>query len=257
MNKAVFVILLFASELFFRWASHPGQSTGRVMLFAPAVYGAESPAEQHRSAKVISTAVHQLMAQQMSRIQQSGSMNSSTCGRPWKRPLAEIQGRIRRIEYRVQPFTGRRGLHIDVETGPQTYTVVHVYPERLTVRCPSVFHFIEGETVKVTGSEFFTGPGGMRQNICAAVIAQGKEVLSIRDVRNGEFERQLCCRKICEKNCIGLPPLCGRMCMMNCGNRRLKAFFKNLPSCPSCDNNQAKVTLDSRIFPANSLGQQH
>ncbi|MCI5130255.1 MAG: hypothetical protein D3904_01745, partial [Candidatus Electrothrix sp. EH2] len=220
MNKAVFVILLFASELFLGRISDPGQDAGRVMLSAPAVYGAESPAQQHRSAKVLSTAVHQLMAQQMSRMQESGTMNSSTCGRPWKRPLAEIQGRIRKVEYRIQPFTKRRGLHIDVETGPRSYTVV-VYPQRLTARCPSVFHFTEGETVKVSGSEFFTGPGGMRQNICAAVIAQKKDILNIRDVQSGEFDRLLCCRKICEKNCIGLPPLCGRMCIMNCGNRTL------------------------------------
>ena len=186
-----------------------------------------------------SAVIHEQMkkefTRQMSLMQQSKMINSSTCGRPWNYPLTEIQGRIRNVEYRVQPFTGRRGLHLDIETGRQAYTVIHVYPERLTAQCPSAFYFHTGEMVTVAGSEFFTGRGGMQQNICAATISRGKKVLGVRDPQTGRLERQLCCQAICEKNCIGLPPLCDRMCMMNCGKQKLKAVFRNRPFCPSCD----------------------
>lgn len=187
------------------------------------------------------------IARQTALMQQSNMTNSSTCGRPWKHPLTKIQGRIRNVEYRIQPFTGRSGLHLDIETGRQpdtVVTVIHVYPERLTAQCPSVFYFRVGDTVTVTGSAFFTGRGGMQQNICAATITQGKEVLGVRDPQTGSLERQLCCQEICEKNCIGLPPLCDRMCMGNCGNRRLKAVFQNLPFRSSHEKEYTTATSE-------------
>jgi hypothetical protein len=189
--------------------------------------------------------ITQKIARQMSLMQQSKTINSSTCGRPWKHPLAKIQGRIRNVEYRIQPFTGRSGLHLDIETGQQpdtVITVIHVYPERLTAKCPSVFYFRVGDTVTVTGSAFFTGRGGMQQNICAATITEGKEVLGVRDPQTGSLKRQLCCQEICEQNCAGLPPMCDRMCMGNCGNRRLKAVFQNLPFRSSHDKEYTTAT---------------
>lgn len=187
------------------------------------------------------------IARQTSLMQQSNMTNRSTCGRPWKRPLVKIQGRIRNVEYRLQPFTGRSGLHLDIETGRQpdtVITVIHVYPERLTAKCPSVFYFHTGDTVTVTGSEFFTGRGGVQQNICAATITQKEKVLGVRDPQTGSLERQLCCQAICEQNCAGLPFMCDRMCMGNCGNRRLKAVFQNLPFCPSCDKEYETAILN-------------
>ena len=202
----------------------------------------QTPAEHYRSTEEPPDKIRQIINQTISLMQQSGTINSSTCGQPWKRPLAEIQGRIQNVEYRVQPFTGRTGLHIDVATGPQTYTVIHIYPEQLIAQCPSVFHFRMGDTVNVTGSEFFTGKGGMQQNICAARIRQGKEVLGIRNPDTGTLEMQLCCQEICEKNCIGFPPLCGQICAMNCERRVMKAVFQKLPFCPSCDKEYRTAT---------------
>ena len=104
----------------------------------------------------------------------SGSINNSTCGRPWKNPLTKIQGRIRNVEYRIQPFTGRRGLHLDIETGWQTDTVIHVYPERLTAKCPSVFYFRVGDPVTITGSEFFTGKGAVNKISVQQQLRKGR-----------------------------------------------------------------------------------
>jgi len=126
-----------------------------------------------------------------------------------------------------------------VQTGQRTYTVIHVYPEMLIARCPAVFQFTVGDTVTVAGSEFFTGRGGIQQNICAAIITRKNKVLGVRDLVTGELERQLCCQTICEKNCTGLPPLCDWMCMENCRNMTLKAAFQGLPFCPSCDKEYA------------------
>jgi hypothetical protein len=256
-NKIVFILVFLLTTSFFPYQeSFPGKGTRRAVRFISAAYGAEFPrklsssAERYRptinfSAKIIKQNVKKNVMQATSLMQRSRIMNSSTCGRPWKSPLTEIQGRIRNVEYRIQPFTGRRGLHLDIETGRQTYTVIHVYPERLTAKCPSVFYFREGDRVTVTGSEFFTSIGGSQQNICAATITQGEKMLGVRDPQTGAIERQLCCQEICEKNCAGLPPMCDRMCMGNCRNRRLKAVFQNLPyQHPSWDKDYATTTFE-------------
>ncbi|MCI5121427.1 MAG: hypothetical protein D3908_09620 [Candidatus Electrothrix sp. AUS4] len=205
----------------------------------------QAPAEHYRPTEDPPDKIGQIIQDTATRVQQSGVMNSSTCGRPWKLPLTTIQGKIHNVEYREQPFTKRSGLHLDVETGPQTYTVIHVYPERLTALCPSVFHFRVGDTLTVTGSEFFTGQGGMQQNICAATITQGKageNVLGMRDPQTGALERQLCCQQICEKNCIGLPPVCGQICAMNCEKRLMKTVLQTLPFNPSQDKQYRTAT---------------
>jgi hypothetical protein len=257
-NKIVFILVFLLATGFF-----PGKGTGRAGEFISAAYGAEFPGQSSSSAgryqpttnfsagmkqnlkQNVKKNIKKNVMQATSLMQRSRITNSLTCGRPWKSPLTEIQGLIRNVEYRVQPFTGRRGLHLDIETGRQTDTVIHVYPERLTAKCPSVFYFSVGDTVTITGSEFFTGKGGSQQNICAATITQGEKMLGVRDPRTGALERQLCCREICEKNCTGLPPMCDRMCMGNCQNRRLKAAFQNLPfRHPSWDKDYATATLD-------------
>ena len=205
----------------------------------------DSSTEEYRLTEEPPDKIGQIIHETTTRVQQSRMMTSSTCGRPWKLPLSRIQGKIQNVEYREQPFTGRTGLHLDVETGPQIYTIIHIYPERLTSLCPSVFHFRVGETLTVTGSEFFTGQGGMQQNICAAIITKGedeKEMLSIRDPQTGALERQLCCQQICEKNCIGLPPMCDQICAMNCERRVMKAVFQNLPFNPSQDKQYRTAT---------------
>ncbi|CAK8723887.1 hypothetical protein KKHLCK_13380 [Candidatus Electrothrix laxa] len=195
--------------------------------------------------KTFSDAIKQKIMRANSPMQQSRMVNSWTCGRPWKSRLTQIHGRIRNVEYRVQPMTGRRGLHLDIETGGQIDTIIHVYPERLTVKCPSVFYFTVGDMVNVIGSEFFTGKGGVQQNICAAKITQEDKVLGVRDPLTGDLERQLCCQEICEKNCVGFPLMCDQMCMGSCRNRRMQAIFQNLPyQHPSWDKDYATTTFD-------------
>jgi hypothetical protein len=264
-NKVVFILVFLLATGLFPYRE-----------FVPAVYGAElgrklplnrsewsfplrypitekiiqsgrlkPSVREYRHKKNISSAViKQKIVQVPSLMQQSRMMNSSTCGRPWKNSLTRIHGRIRNVEYRVQPLTGRRGLHLDIETGRQRDTIIHVYPERLTAKCPSVFYFKVGDTVNVTGSEFLTGRGGMQQNICAAKITQAEKVLGVRDPVTGDLERQLCCQEICEKNCSGLPPMCDWMCMGNCKNKRLQAVFRNIPFSPVSDEEYATSPFD-------------
>ncbi len=274
-NTIVFILSFLLAAVFFpHWDPSPEKSIGRAVQFIPAVYGAElgeklpverslwsfplrywitdktisprkskpSPEGYQHNKNTSSAAIKQKIVRETSLMQQSSMSKISTCGRPWKSPLTEIQGRIRNVEYRAQPLTGRRGLHLDIETGWQVETVIHVYPERLTANCPSVFYFRVGDTVTVTGSEFFTGRGG-QQNICAATITQEEKVLDLRDPVTGDLERQLCCQEICEKNCTGLPPMCDRMCMGNCQNKRLKAVFQNLPFIPSGDKKYTTATF--------------
>ncbi|MCI5124568.1 MAG: hypothetical protein D3925_08860 [Candidatus Electrothrix sp. AR5] len=254
-NKVVFILVFLLTTGFFPYQeSFFGKGPRRVVEFIPATYGAEFPKKSSSSAgnyqptinfpATIKQNVKRKVAQTTSLMQQSRIINSSTCGRPWKTPPTEIHGRIRNVEYRVQPLTGRRGLHLDIETGREIETIIHVYPERLTAKCPSVFYFRVGDKVTVTGSEFFTGRGGRQQNICAAKITQEKKVLGVRDPVSGALERQLCCQEICEKNCAGLPPMCDRMCMGNCGNKRLRAIFKNIPFRPSNDEEYASKPLN-------------
>lgn len=262
-NKVVFILVFLLATGFFPYQeSVPGKDREKAAGFISAAYGAEFPGQSSSSAgryqpttnfaarikQNIKQNVKQNIVQATSLMQQSRTMNRSTCGRPWKIPLSEIHGRIRNVEYRVQPLTGRSGLHLDIETGRQpdtVITVIHVYPERLTAKCPSVFYFRVGEMVTVTGSEFFTGMGGRQQNICAATITQKEKVLGVRNPVTGSLERQLCCQEICEQNCAGLPPMCDRMCMGNCRGRRLKAVFQNLPfHHPSRDKDYSTATLD-------------
>ena len=271
-NKVVFVFIFLLATGFF-----PGKGTGRAVEFVPAVYGAELPLDrskwsfplrysitdrtispgkskpspegyQHKK-NTSSVAIKQKIVQPASLMQERRKqrrmlMNSPTCGRPWKSPLTQIHGRIRNVEYRVQPVTGRRGLHLDIETDRQIETIIHVYPERLTAKCPSVFYFMVGDEVTVTGSEFFTGRGGKQQNICAAKITQEDKVLGVRDPVTGDLERQLCCEEICEKNCAGLPFMCDRVCIGNCGEKRLQAVFQNIPFRSSNDEEYASKPLD-------------
>lgn len=247
-NKVIVILSLIAGVFFIHGESPSEQKQSRRSLSAPAVYAAEIPQRAKAPGQVdgpSSNKIDQIIQETAIRVQQSKMMNSSTCGRPWKLPLTKIHGKIHNVEYKEQPFTKRRGLHLDVETGPQTYTVIHIYPERLTSLCPSVFHFRVGETLTVTGSEFFTGLKGMQQNICASTITKGEdeeEVLSIRDPQTGDLEQQLCCQQICENNCIGLPPMCGQICAMNCERRVMKAVFQNLPFNPSQDKQYRTAT---------------
>lgn len=212
---------------------------GALLVFALSCYG-----EGVSTAKTVFSSEQQTLDTKIapSPSLENRLVNSATCGRSWKKPLAQIHGKIRNVEYRTPPFTGRRGLHLDVEQDNNIQVVVHVYPEMLIARCPAVFQFTVGETVTVEGSEFFTGRGGIQQNICAAKIARKKNVLAIRDPVTGQLERQLCCQAICETNCTGLPPLCDLMCMGNCQKRTLKAVFQGLPFCPSCDKEYATGT---------------
>ncbi|MCI5210438.1 MAG: hypothetical protein D3910_16990, partial [Candidatus Electrothrix sp. ATG2] len=85
---------------------------------------------------------------------------------------------------------------------------------------------------------------GSEQNICAAVLTQGKKKLAVRDSVSGDLERHLCCSEICEKNCAGLPPMCDMMCMGNCRNRKMMTVFRDLPFCPSCDEKYTTTTFD-------------
>ncbi|RWX52083.1 hypothetical protein VU01_10428, partial [Candidatus Electrothrix marina] len=79
-----------------------------------------------------------------------------SCGKSWKTPLMEIEGTIRKVEYRKPPGGSQKGLHFDVETADKQSVVIHVFPEPKTSQCPDLFTFKEGETVTVVGSEFST-----------------------------------------------------------------------------------------------------
>ncbi len=225
-NKIVCLTAFFALTFFPSWENCPQKKIGKAFQLVPSLYGGQFPVKETPPS-----------------FKESRIANSATCGRPWKKQLTQVQGRIRTIEYRPQPVTGRKGLHIDVETGMNKYAVVHVYPEKMTARCPSVFQFNVGDRVTVSGSEFFTGRG-VQQNICAAIITQKEKTLGVRDPVTGTLERQLCCQSICEKNCTGLPPMCDRMCMGNCKNEWMKTALQGTPFCPSCENDYAKTSFD-------------
>jgi len=224
----------------------------RAMEFVAAAYGIEIQAaepaphpEQQLSTEQVAPEQDFPERTEPLFLQENRTMSSTTCGHSWKAPLVEISGKIENIAYRVQPVTGRKGLHLDVETSPLNYVVIHVYPEMLIAQCPSAFHFTVGETVMITGSQFFTGTGEKQQNICAATITRGEEVFDIRDPETGDLDRQLCCREICTRNCVGMPPVCRRMCMQNCGSKRMQAVFQPLSFCPACDQvYTATATVD-------------
>lgn len=255
-NTIFFITVLLATLLF------PGlRQTERFLAFVPSAYGIELPVKIEFSAKKARSSPEQpsaALAQKNKKFNHSESdvenrressressiVNSATCGHIWKNQLTKVQGKIRKVVYRMQPLTRRSGLHIDLETGTQEYVVIHVFPKTLIAKCPSAFHFTLGDTVTVSGSAFFTGSGGMQQNICAATIIRKKDVLHIRDPLTGRLERHGCCQEICKKNCSGLPLMCNRMCMGNCQNMWLKAVFQEIPFCPSCDTEYAKTTFD-------------
>ena len=241
-NKIFFITVLLSTLLF------PGlRQTESFLELVPSAYGIEFPVKKVRSSlKKQSPVASVKKTKKSNHLKNRGEsriVNSATCGRIWNNQLAKVQGRICDVAYRIQPLTGRSGLHIDVETDSNQYVVIHVFPKTLIAKCPSAFHFTVGDTVTVSGSEFLTG-GGMQQNICAATIIRKKDVLRIRDPMTGRLERQFCCQEICKKNCTGLPPLCNRMCMGNCQNMWLKAVFQELPFCPSCDKEYAKTIFD-------------
>lgn len=140
-----------------------------------------------------------------------------SCGRPWSTPLSEIQGEIKKVEYRTQPGTGLRGLHLDVQTAKEESVVIHVFPERLARQCSDLFQFNPGEVVTVSGSEFLT-KAGKQKNICAAKISRDSGTLNVRDVTTGHLDREECCKRMCQRNCAGKPSVCGEICMNTCTN---------------------------------------
>ncbi|MCI5143836.1 MAG: hypothetical protein D3909_19365, partial [Candidatus Electrothrix sp. ATG1] len=103
-----------------------------------------------------------------------------SCGKWWKTPLSEIEGTIRKIEYRKPPGGSQAGLHFDVKTTDQQNVVIHVFPERKIKQCPDLFRFQEGETVTVTGVGFSTP--NHQENICVVeIIRQDGEPLKLKE----------------------------------------------------------------------------
>lgn len=142
----------------------------------------------------------------------------SSCNRPWKIPLAEISGQITQVEMKAPPWTKQRGLHLEVENSSGTSYVIHVFPEKLMEQCRELFNFKAGEKVAVSGSEFRTGES--QQNICAATITRGSDLLRLRDPVTSTLENQLCCLSLCEKKCGNTPQpeMCRKRCSSRCRN---------------------------------------
>jgi hypothetical protein len=110
-----------------------------------------------------------------------------SCGRSWKTPLMEVEGTIRKVEYKKPPWNNRAGLHLDVETAPQQHTIVHVFPELKISQCPDLFSFEEGDLVTVVGSEFSTPKN--QNDICASgIIIQDSELLKLRGPITGKHD---------------------------------------------------------------------
>ncbi|XCN72523.1 MAG: hypothetical protein Q3M24_19875 [Candidatus Electrothrix aestuarii] len=144
--------------------------------------------------------------------------SKESCGRPWITPLLDVQGKIKKVEYRTQPGTGLRGLHLDVQTAAEEYIVVHVFPELLTQQCADLFRFKEGERISASGSEFLT-KAGMQKNICAdEIVRNSGSKLRLRDSMTGNLEQDECCERICKQRCSGKPMMCAKICMQNCTN---------------------------------------
>ena len=129
-----------------------------------------------------------------------------SCGNSWKTPLMEIEGTIKKVEYRMPPWGNQKGLHFDVETTDKQPVVIHVFPEPKTSQCPDLFTFKEGETVTVIGSEFSTPKS--KKNICASgIIRQDVEplelndqkiaILKLRDPTTGNHNNSVFNNKIC------------------------------------------------------------
>ena len=117
-----------------------------------------------------------------------------SCNRPWTSPLMEIEGIIRKVQYKKPPWatwSNQQGLHLDVETDEKEHFVIHVFPEPKIKQCPDLFHFEggeKGERVIVVGSAFSTPES--KKNICVAEIIRqikGSETpeLKVRDPRTG------------------------------------------------------------------------
>jgi hypothetical protein len=129
-----------------------------------------------------------------------------SCGNSWKTPLMEIEGTIKKVEYRMPPWGNQKGLHFDVETTDKQSVVIHVFPEPKTSQCPDLFPFNEGDRVTVIGSEFSTPKS--KENICASgIIRQDVEplelndqkiaILKLRDPITGNHNNSVFNNKIC------------------------------------------------------------
>ncbi|XOF32917.1 MAG: type II secretion system secretin GspD [Candidatus Electrothrix sp. YB6] len=141
-----------------------------------------------------------------------------SCGNPWKTPLMEIRGKVKKVEYRKPPWSSQKGLHLDVEIAGKQNIVVHVFPEQpkqLTKQCQDLFTFKQGEIVTVSGSAFFT-KAGSQPNICAAAVTRNAGVLNLRTPTTGRLEKGTCCQEICRKRCTGRGAVCRRRCMDRC-----------------------------------------
>lgn len=157
-----------------------------------------------------------------------------SCGKSWKTPLMEIEGTIRKVEYRKPPGGSQKGLHFDVETADKQSVVIHVFPEPKTSQCPDLFTFKEGETVTVVGSEFSTPQNP--KNICASgiigqniepseVTDQNSKMLKLRDPITGNHNNAVFNNKICIDE-DGLK----RSSLFNW----MKAFLSYQESCKHC-----------------------
>ena len=124
-----------------------------------------------------------------------------SCNRPWTSPLMEIEGIIRKVQYKKPPWaawSNQKGLHFDVETNDEEHLLIHVFPEPKIKQCPDLFTFQEGETVIVVGSAFSTPE--RKKNICAAeIIRQTSEVpeLKLRKPRTGNHNNSIFNCKTC------------------------------------------------------------
>ncbi|WP_339135173.1 MAG: META domain-containing protein [Candidatus Electrothrix sp. GW3-4] len=145
----------------------------------------------------------------------SESVRESSCNQPWKTPLTEISGQIRKVAIKSPPWTKQSGLHLDVETSSGSY-VIHVFPENLIKQCREVFHFEVGETVTVSGSEFRSGKGQGQLNICAATITRATNVLQLRDPLTSGLDKRVCCQEYCGNKCTDRPEKCMSQCLSQC-----------------------------------------
>ncbi|MCI5144434.1 MAG: hypothetical protein D3923_02660, partial [Candidatus Electrothrix sp. AR3] len=110
-----------------------------------------------------------------------GQPSESPCGKPWQTPLLEVEGEIKRIYYAVPPGTPKKGLHLKVETKPEEFVIIHVFPKKCVDNSPEKFKFKKGDTVTASGSKFLT-KRGTQVNICATKISSH----ALLDLRNEE-----------------------------------------------------------------------
>ena len=160
----------------------------------------------------------------------AGAQPSNPCGQSWKRPLKEVRGKIIKVYDSNIPGTRMEGRHLRLKTSSGKDVVIHVFPKMCIDNNPSgEFQFTTGDEISVTGSEFFTGPGGSQGNICAAELQYqghnftGKDAL--RDVGTGSINKILCagkkipaCTRTCQDRCSGKPGMCLNRCMSMCNH---------------------------------------